>query len=214
MPATSPTKSTVSSPTSPYPDGEPAPRPPPLYSDGTKIPLIVCGDYNSVPDSGLYEFLSNGTLPPDHSDFMSHSYGKYTSEGLRHKFGLKSAFAGIGELSMTNFTPTFKGAIDYIWYSTPNLAVNAVLGDVDKVYLEKAVGFPNAHFPSEYVLSCHCIIVIYANEYCFYVATSLYLESSASNHPEKHHPDHPFPSSRLHTKRVSSLSHSRPSSPF
>lgn len=153
MPVTSPTKSTVSSPTSPYPDSEPAPRPAPTYSDGTKIPLIVCGDYNSVPDSGLYEFLSNGTLPPDHPDFMSHSYGKYTSEGLRHRFGLKSAFAGIGELSVTNFTPTFKGAIDYIWYSTPNLAVNAVLGDIDKNYLEKAVGFPNAHFPSEYVLS-------------------------------------------------------------
>lgn len=151
IPSTSPTRSTLSPPSSPFTENEPAPRPSPTYSDGTKIPLIVCGDYNSMPDSGLYEFLSNGSLAPNHSDFMGHSYGKYTTDGLRHKFGLKSAYAATGELSMTNFTPSFKGAIDYIWYSTANLAVNAVLADVDKSYLEKVVGFPNAHFPSEYV---------------------------------------------------------------
>ena len=50
---------------------------------------------------------------------------------------------------MTNYTPSFQGPIDYIWYSTANLSVNAVLGEVDKSYLEKTVGFPNAHFPSE-----------------------------------------------------------------
>ena len=41
-------------------------QPPPSYSDGTKIPTIVCGDYNSVPRSGVYEYLSAGSLPPDH----------------------------------------------------------------------------------------------------------------------------------------------------
>ena len=128
-------------------------RPPPVYSDGYKIPVIICGDFNSIPQSGVYEFLSNGTIPPDHQDFMSHAYGKYTTEGLRHRLGLKSAYAGIGELPMTNFVPTFQGGIDYIWYSTANLSVNSVLGPVDSSYLEKVVGFPNAHFPSEYVSS-------------------------------------------------------------
>jgi CCR4-NOT transcription complex subunit 6 len=126
-------------------------RPPPVYSDGTKIPLIICGDFNSVPSSGVYEFMSNGNLPANHADFMSHTYGKYTSEGLRHRLGLKSAYAGTGELPLTNYTPSFQGVIDYLWYSTANIAVNAVLGEVDSGYLEKVVGFPNAHFPSEYV---------------------------------------------------------------
>jgi CCR4-NOT transcription complex subunit 6 len=131
----------------------PPPRPPPHYTDGTKIPLIVCGDFNSIPASGVYEFLSNGSVPYNHADFMSHMYGKYTSEGLRHKLGLKNAYAGTDELSLTNYTPSFQGVIDYIWYSAANVAVNAVLGGVDKSYLEKVVGFPNAHFPSEYVSS-------------------------------------------------------------
>ncbi|KAH7889076.1 Endonuclease/exonuclease/phosphatase [Phlebopus sp. FC_14] len=126
-------------------------RSPPTYSDGTKIPLVICGDFNSVPASGVYEFLSTGSAPPDHPDFMSHLYGRYTTEGLRHKFGLKSAYAAAGESPLTNYTPSYQGVIDYIWYSTSNLAVNAVLGGVDKGYLDKIVGFPNAHFPSDHV---------------------------------------------------------------
>ncbi|KAH9944716.1 Endonuclease/exonuclease/phosphatase [Amylocystis lapponica] len=126
-------------------------RPPPVYSDGSKIPLIVCGDFNSVPSSGVYEFLSMGSVPPDHADFMSHLYGRYTSDGLKHRLGLKSAYASAGETVVTNYTPSFHGMIDYIWYSTANLAVNAILGEVDRQYLEKVVGFPNAHFPSDHL---------------------------------------------------------------
>ncbi|KAH8119438.1 glucose-repressible alcohol dehydrogenase transcriptional effector [Phellopilus nigrolimitatus] len=126
-------------------------RPPPVYSDGTKIPTIICGDFNSVPESGVYEFFANGTVASDHADFMSHVYGHYTSEGLRHRLGLKSAYAAVGELPLTNYTPSFQGAIDYIWYTTNNLTVTSLLGEVDKEYLSKAVGFPNAHFPSDHV---------------------------------------------------------------
>ncbi|KAI0358592.1 hypothetical protein OH77DRAFT_1420998 [Trametes cingulata] len=126
-------------------------RPPPVYSDGYKIPVIICGDFNSVPESGVYEFLSAGSIPPDHEDFLSHLYGKYTSEGLRHRLGLKSAYAGAGEFPLTNYTPSFKGHIDYIWYSSANLSVNSILGAVDPSYLDKAVGFPNAHFPSDHL---------------------------------------------------------------
>ncbi|KAI0786633.1 Endonuclease/exonuclease/phosphatase [Abortiporus biennis] len=129
-------------------------RPPPVYTDGSKIPLVVCGDFNSSQDSGVYEFLSNGSAPPNHPDFMSHLYGKYTSEGLRHKLGLKSAYSVVGEIPFTNLTPGFQGVIDYIWFSTANLSVNAVLGEIDKKYLEKVPGFPNAHFPSDHV----CIV--------------------------------------------------------
>jgi CCR4-NOT transcription complex subunit 6 len=84
---------------------------------------------------------------------MSHTYGRYTSEGIRHRLGLKSAYAGLPdeEVPLTNYTPSFRGVIDYVFYSAANLAVNKVLGEVDKGYLEKVVGFPNAHFPSDHV---------------------------------------------------------------
>ncbi|KAJ7680654.1 glucose-repressible alcohol dehydrogenase transcriptional effector [Mycena polygramma] len=132
--------------------------PPPMYADGNKIPLIVCGDYNSVPTSGVYEFLSTGSLPATHPEFLSHTYGNYTSDGLRHKLGLKSAYTTVGAggvaeeiIPMTNVTPGFHGILDYVWYSPANLILNSVVGEIDKMYLEKVVGFPNPHFPSDHI---------------------------------------------------------------
>jgi CCR4-NOT transcription complex subunit 6 len=125
--------------------------PAPKYNDGSKIPTIVCGDFNSVPDSGVYEYLAGGELRGDHPDFMSHIYGNYTANGLGHGLPLKSAYANIGELPFTNYTPNFEGVIDYIWYNQNALAVTGLLGDVDKSYLNKVVGFPNAHFPSDHI---------------------------------------------------------------
>ena len=127
-------------------------RGPPVYDrneKGRDIPLILCVDLNSLLGSAVYDFISTGEIPPDHEDFMSHAYGRYTAKGLSHHLGLRSACASFGEMKMTNFTPAFVAAIDYIFYSHRPLKVTSVLGDVDKRYLDRSVGFPNAHFPSE-----------------------------------------------------------------
>ncbi len=116
---------------------------------GLDIPLILCVDLNSFANSAVYDFISKGDLRGDHEDFMSHTYGKYTNRGLIHRLGLRSSCHSFGEMKMTNFTPTFEGAIDWIFYSHKSLVVTSVLGDVDRAYLDKTVGFPNGHFPSE-----------------------------------------------------------------
>lgn len=127
---------------------------PPKYErseKGRDIPLIMCVDLNSFSGSAVYDYLSSGSIPGDHEDFMSHLYGRYTASGLKHHLGLRSACAGIGEMKMTNFTPTFAAAIDYVFYTPRTMKVTSVLGDVDKAYLDKTVGFPNAHFPSDHI---------------------------------------------------------------
>lgn len=88
----------------------------------------------------------------DHEDFGPHSYEPYTSHGLKHFLPLKSVYSStIGELNFTNYTPSFSGVIDYIWFSHGSLAVQNVLGAVPKEYTDKVVGFPNAHFPSDHI---------------------------------------------------------------
>lgn len=130
---------------------DPSLPPYPSYTDGTKIPIVVAADLNSIPESAVYEFLDQGKLSPNHPDFMSYKYGLYTEKGLSHDLNLKSAYSCVGELSLTNFTSNFKAGIDYLWYSTPTLSVSGVLGKIDEDYISKVVGFPNPHFPSEYV---------------------------------------------------------------
>ncbi|KAI9137825.1 Endonuclease/exonuclease/phosphatase [Paraphysoderma sedebokerense] len=120
------------------------------YTGPIRLPTLICGDFNSTPDSGVYELLSHGTVPQDHDDFGSFTYGPYTTEGLSHKLSLKSSYQDV-KLEFTNFTPTFSGVIDYIWYTNNTMNVIGLLGGIDKSYTDKCVGFPNAHFPSDHI---------------------------------------------------------------
>lgn len=119
------------------------------YDSCAKLPIVICGDFNSVPESGVCEFLSKGLIAQDHADFGSYSYGSYTTKGLSHRYALKNSYASVPEFAFTNFIPGFKGILDYIWCSANTLEVASVLGPIDKEYLSKVIGFPNAHFPSE-----------------------------------------------------------------
>lgn len=121
----------------------------PTYGNINSLPIIICGDFNSLPNSGVYEFLSKGFIPHNHPEFGNHLYGTYTSEGLKHELALKSAYSQVGELDITNYTSKFKGTLDYIWHSNNTLDVISLLGGIDQDYLDKTVGFPNPHFPSE-----------------------------------------------------------------
>jgi CCR4-NOT transcription complex subunit 6 len=130
---------------------QPEPGPSLEYGSGPQIPLIVCGDLNSTVGSGVYDLLAHGTLPKSHSDLAERSYGNFTRDGMAHPFSLKSSYAGIGELSFTNYTPGFTDVVDYIWYSTNALQVTGLLGEVEKEYLQRVPGFPNYHFPSDHI---------------------------------------------------------------
>ncbi|KAF9582606.1 Glucose-repressible alcohol dehydrogenase transcriptional effector, partial [Lunasporangiospora selenospora] len=120
-------------------------------STSGKLPTLICGDFNSVSSSGVYEFLTKGAVAQGHDDFGDHAYGTYTSEGLAHKMTLKSAYSHVEELSFTNYTPTFEAVIDHIFYSSNYLNVLGLLGGVEKEYMSRVVGFPNAHFPSDHI---------------------------------------------------------------
>ena len=113
------------------------------------VPVLICGDFNSLPDSGVIELLSTGNVPRDHVDLQNHDYSPIVSAtGISHSFDLTHAYANIK--TFTNFTPTFCGMIDYIWY-TGTLAVTGILGPVDEEYVRTSVGFPNAHHASDHI---------------------------------------------------------------
>ncbi|KAH8196893.1 hypothetical protein TruAng_008948 [Truncatella angustata] len=131
------------------------PAPSQEYRSNTDIPLFVCGDYNSIDDSSVYELLDRGRVAPDHPDLVGHSYGNFTRDGISHPFSLRSAYAHVrntpDDLTFTNYVPTFNGVIDYIWYSTNSLEAVELLGPPDYNYLKRVPGFPNYHFPSDHI---------------------------------------------------------------
>mmetsp|Transcript_24405 Transcript_24405/g.61203 ORF Transcript_24405/g.61203 Transcript_24405/m.61203 type:complete len:695 (-) Transcript_24405:149-2233(-) len=113
-----------------------------------RVPMVVCGDFNSVPESGVYELLTKGGVKGDHADFGPYYYGEYTSGGMSHNMGLCSAYAPVSEPGFTNYTADFIGALDYLFYTQGSIRVNAVLQPLDKSHVVTAL--PNAVFPSDH----------------------------------------------------------------
>lgn len=119
-----------------------------------KAGLILCGDFNSLPDSGVLQFLANGTIGPKHPDFMEHTYEPYSTEGARHRLNLQNAFEGLmegGLLPVTNYTPGFCGVIDHVLFKPGPLNLCGVLGGIPHDYLKHLVGFPTQHQPSDHL---------------------------------------------------------------
>jgi CCR4-NOT transcription complex subunit 6 len=125
------------------------------YTSSAQLPLVLCTDLNSTPDSSVYKLLSTGRVAPDHPDLVNYQYGHFTRDGIQHPFSLRSAYSLLNdtpdELTFTNYTPGFIGMIDHIWYSTNALEVTALLGRVDPEYMKRVPGFPNYHFPSDHL---------------------------------------------------------------
>uniref|UniRef100_A0A8C2NV98 poly(A)-specific ribonuclease n=1 Tax=Capra hircus TaxID=9925 RepID=A0A8C2NV98_CAPHI len=127
------------------------------------IPLVLCADLNSLPDSGVVEYLSTGEVETNHKDFKELRYNEsltnFSCNGkngtpngrITHGFKLKSAYES-GLMPYTNYTFDFKGIIDYIFYSKPQLNTLGILGPLDHHWLveNNISGCPHPLIPSDH----------------------------------------------------------------
>jgi len=128
--------------------------------DVGKVQLLLCADFNSLPESGVIEFMKNGKVAVNHPEFkdigykdclfkmLSHSNN---DQHFTHAFELCSAY--IEELlPFTNYTFDFKGIIDYIFYPKGNMKPLGILGPVSEEWMKenKVLGCPHPHIPSDH----------------------------------------------------------------
>lgn len=127
--------------------------------DSNNVQLLLCGDFNSLPDSGVIEFLSSGRVSMDHKDFKELGYksclqrlaGNDTPNEFTHSFKLASAYSE-DIMPYTNFTFEFKGIIDYIFYTKTGMVPLGLLGPISADWLRdnKIPGCPSPHIPSDH----------------------------------------------------------------
>ncbi|CAI2736681.1 unnamed protein product [Schistosoma spindalis] len=134
------------------------------FSPAANMPVILCGDLNSLPDSGVVEFLTSGSLSLTHSDFLNYGHKymfkdwklleKWATDGnkLRHRFTFNRAYRESEGMCLTNFTYDFKGMIDYVLYTRQHFRL---LGSLDQIYElwfqeKKILGCPHVHIPSDH----------------------------------------------------------------
>uniref|UniRef100_UPI00358E4A94 CCR4-NOT transcription complex subunit 6-like-B isoform X5 n=1 Tax=Myxine glutinosa TaxID=7769 RepID=UPI00358E4A94 len=130
--------------------------------DSIHIPLVLCADLNSLPDSGVVEYLSAGGVSENHKDLKELAYNKcltnFNCNGkgapggfITHPFKLNSAYES-DIMPYTNYTYDFKGMIDYIFFSKPHIGLLGVLGPLDPHWLDEnsITGCPHPHIPSDH----------------------------------------------------------------
>eukprot|EP00004_Rigifila_ramosa_P000909 TRINITY_DN10919_c0_g1_i1.p1 TRINITY_DN10919_c0_g1~~TRINITY_DN10919_c0_g1_i1.p1 ORF type:complete len:354 (+),score=58.23 TRINITY_DN10919_c0_g1_i1:549-1610(+) len=118
------------------------------------VPIVLCGDFNSLPNSAAYNLIRGIPVSPSHPDWLGNNYGNLTERPLEHSsLGLKSAYEiTIGEPPFTNKTREFVGVLDYIFVSTHSLAVSAICEPPTENALRHLHALPAPHFPSDHIL--------------------------------------------------------------
>ena len=123
------------------------------------LPIVLCGDFNSQPDSSVYEFLSTGGLGTNHPDLAHDPCGIVPStSAFRHDLRLVSSFVSVigQEPKFTNYTESFKGTIDYIFATCDDVYCSGAYLIPPKESLSKHThtALPNPQFPSDHLGLC------------------------------------------------------------
>lgn len=135
-----------------------------------QMPMIVCGDLNSLPESGVVEYLTTGKVSTSHEDFRDLKYTKTLSnfshrlreidgqndpDIITHPFKLNSSYDENTRhcLEYSNHTFEFKGIIDYIFYTRSQMRNLAVLSGIDSNWFieNNILGCPHPNIPSDHI---------------------------------------------------------------
>jgi len=117
------------------------------------MPLLICGDFNSTPDSAVYEYLQSGRVRTGHEDLAVDPCGLLKRINAGHQFQMATAYHACNgqEAKYTNYTEDFKGTLDYIWFTSNSLAVLAISQVDDESQLTQETALPSSTRPSDHV---------------------------------------------------------------
>ncbi|XP_022242831.1 2',5'-phosphodiesterase 12-like [Limulus polyphemus] len=113
-----------------------------------EIAVVFCGDFNSCPEFGVYEFLTTGSISQDSPDWKS--VPEEAVEGVKTSHSLKLD-SSCGSPPYTNYTSGFYGCLDYIFYDTDLLKVSSIVPLPDHADVTQHVALPSITFPSDHL---------------------------------------------------------------
>jgi CCR4-NOT transcription complex subunit 6 len=118
------------------------------------LPLLLCGDFNSIVNSAVYELLATERVNQSHPIFSPQRDPARIlpdPNEIAHGLDLQSAYAFMGEPKYTNYTANFVGVLDYIFFTKQNLIVSSVVDVSAEKEVSSQTAIPNPQFPSDHV---------------------------------------------------------------
>ncbi|MES1919280.1 hypothetical protein MHBO_001138 [Bonamia ostreae] len=122
-------------------------------SNEQKYPIIICGDFNSTPDSQVYGLLTKGIVDLNAQLFKNDKLGIFSNTKIEHSQPFESAYKEVlnKEPSYTNYTESFKGCLDYLLFSKGSLEVLKVLDCYPENVLKEHLALPSPRFASDHI---------------------------------------------------------------
>ncbi|XP_026162807.1 2',5'-phosphodiesterase 12 [Mastacembelus armatus] len=112
-------------------------------------PLVFCGDFNSSPDSGVFQLLSEAVVPQQHEDWSSSGPEESCSMELVSAFPpLQSA---CGQPAYTNYVGGFHGCLDYIFIHPDSMQVEQVIPLPTHQEVTTHEALPSVAHPSDHI---------------------------------------------------------------
>ncbi|OUZ99338.1 Endonuclease/exonuclease/phosphatase [Macleaya cordata] len=136
------------------------------------IPVLICGDLNSLPGSAPHDLLIMGSVNHNHEELAGAPVEIFQHLKLSHQLPLVSAYSSLSrtysgdsiseqqqikmnpetnEPHFTIVTPYFLGAIDYIFYTADRLAVEGLLELLDVQSATKYTALPSPLWSSDHI---------------------------------------------------------------
>jgi CCR4-NOT transcription complex subunit 6 len=123
------------------------------------LALIICGDFNSEPESAVHELLTEGSLQrlhPELTDDDDNVEILPDPSEMYHNLDLASAMqTAIGqEPPYTNYTKDWQGTLDYILFSPMRIRLMsaAAIPTQQEIVRESGEGLPSSVYPSDHLM--------------------------------------------------------------
>jgi len=110
--------------------------------------LLFFGDFNSVPECGIFKLMTEKFVPDNFIDWCSNKEEAVTNVTLSQPFNMQSA---CGCPPYTNYTDGFKACLDYCFYQTEKFNVTNVVELPAESELGAHIAIPSVVFPSDHV---------------------------------------------------------------
>mmetsp|Transcript_35685 Transcript_35685/g.43022 ORF Transcript_35685/g.43022 Transcript_35685/m.43022 type:complete len:566 (+) Transcript_35685:143-1840(+) len=142
------------------------------------IPMLVTGDFNSIPGSAPHSLLATGRVDANHPELSTDplgilrppsklchqlplvsAYTAYNQPGLALSLGLERerqkgrVDETTSEPLFTNYSGEFNGTLDYIFYTANSLQPTSLLElpTKEEVLSGNSVGLPSPNWPSDHI---------------------------------------------------------------
>jgi mRNA deadenylase 3'-5' endonuclease subunit Ccr4 len=121
------------------------------FNDKFKIPVFICGDFNSTPNSNVYDLISNQFNEAKVLNNINLFQQIYKNTKYKERY--YDSHQGVDNIYFTNIKPDFNGKLDYIFYTNGgnDLFKMKEISYIDTNFYKDESALPNSFHGSDHI---------------------------------------------------------------